>query len=149
MSFGENTNPHPFEIEDAREAQRAASEAQRDHTDAIANAHNDLAEAEKNYREQLADRIIDLREQGWPATVCKDLARGDKRIAELKRMVGVAEGVLAAAEEDGFRLKADRRGLDGLVDWSKNRDLRIDSQPSQRQWDQGTGEVREQPRAVA
>lgn len=141
MSLAENTNPHPLAIEDAREAQRAASETQRDHTNQIANAHVELANAEKAYREALADRLIDLREQGWPATVCKDLARGDSRIAELCRLRNVKQGALDALVEDGFRLKADRRALDGLVAWSKDRDLRTDSPPSKREWDRDTGEV--------
>ena len=43
-----------------------------------------LAEAEKEYRIRLAEKILLLREQGLPASIVSDVARGDKVVAQLK-----------------------------------------------------------------
>jgi hypothetical protein len=66
-------------------------------------------------------RLIDMRDgtQQWsvfyasigPGT-CKGDGGGD-----------VSAGVLAAAEQAGFRLNADRRILERLVEWSMRREL--------------------------
>ena len=43
-----------------------------------------LAEAEREYRVKLAEKILLLREQGLPASIISDIARGDKVVAQLK-----------------------------------------------------------------
>lgn len=129
MSFGENTNPHPLEIQDAREAQHRASVIQREHGDALAKAHEALADAEYTYRTALTARWKQLKEAGWAATVCGDIARGEESIAQLRRERDKREGELEQLKQDGYRFAADRRALDGLVDWSKRRELRTDVEP--------------------
>lgn len=42
------------------------------------------ADAEREYRIRLAEKILTLRESGLPATLIGDVARGDKEIARLK-----------------------------------------------------------------
>ena len=42
------------------------------------------AEAERAYRVALAEKILLLRDGGYPATLIGDLARGDREIARLK-----------------------------------------------------------------
>lgn len=42
------------------------------------------ADAERTYRIKLAEKILTLREQGLPATLIGDVARGDKTVADLK-----------------------------------------------------------------
>ena len=42
------------------------------------------ADAERAYRVKLAEKILIFREQGLPATLIGDVARGDKEVADLK-----------------------------------------------------------------
>lgn len=57
------------------------------------------AEAEMNYRVALAERILMLRENGLPATLIGDVARGTKEIARLKFERDCAEVVYDNAKE--------------------------------------------------
>lgn len=127
--FVDNTLASPFEIQDARDAQHQAAATQRAHADAIAAAHGALGDAEYTYRTALSARWKQLKEEGWAATTCGDIARGEESIAHLRRERDRRKGELAALEEISYSLAADRRALDGLVDWSKRRELRIDVEP--------------------
>lgn len=49
----------------------------------------DFAEAEKNYRQALGKEIVLLKDEGKPATLIQDIARGN--CAELKYQRDVAE----------------------------------------------------------
>jgi len=55
------------------------------------------AQAEREYRKALAMRIMELRAQGLPATICSDVARGD--VADLKFERDLSEGKFKAAIE--------------------------------------------------
>jgi hypothetical protein len=145
VSFGDNTNPRPFEIIDAREAEYKASESQRKLADELADAHGRVADAEYAYRRALTARIRQLHEGGMAITMCPTVARGEESIAVLRRDRDKLQGKLAGVEQECFRAGADRRALDGLIDWSKRRDLRVDAEPH---WDSKTGEIIG-PRAVA
>ena len=57
------------------------------------------AEAEQNYRIALAEKILLLRDQGFPATLIGDLARGDKTVARLKFDRDCSEAVYDSARE--------------------------------------------------
>lgn len=58
-----------------------------------------MAESERAYRVKLAERILILRESGYPATLIGDLARGDKEVADLKFERDCAEVVYENAKE--------------------------------------------------
>jgi hypothetical protein len=140
MSFGDNTLS-PFEIEDARDAAHALSEQQRKHEDRIKAASRDLAEAERQYRLKLTERILYLHAQDQVAwTACEVIAKGEKVVADLRYKRDVAKGVLEAAQQLGYALGADRKDLSLFIGWSERRDLRTDTPPAS--WDQQTGEVR-------
>lgn len=141
MAFGDNTNPNPFEIIDAREAQHKASENQREHADKLAKAYGALADAEYTYRTALTNRWKQLKKEGWAATTCGDIARGEESIATLRRERDRREGELKELEQDAFRLAADRRALDGLIDWSMHRDLRTDAPPVEWPTPEGAGKA--------
>jgi hypothetical protein len=128
--FGDNKLSNPFEIVEAREAEFAASKAQRDHADALGAAHLKLADAEYTYRTALSARWKQLKAEGWAATTCGDIARGEESIATLRRERDRREAEVKRLEEMSYALGADRRALDGLVDWSKHRDLRVDAEPA-------------------
>lgn len=57
------------------------------------------AEAEQIYRVKLAEKILELREGGYPATLIGDLARGDKEVARLKFERDCSEVVYENAQE--------------------------------------------------
>lgn len=57
------------------------------------------AEAEQAYRVALAQKILLLRDAGFPATLIGDLARGDREVARLKLERDCAESVYDSAKE--------------------------------------------------
>jgi hypothetical protein len=95
-----------------KQGQEAAEEARKDAAEA-------LALAERLYRVQLAKRIVELKAEGMPATVCQDLARGDNGVADLRYTRDVAQGVLDVAEQRAWRHAADRRDILALTEWSR------------------------------
>jgi hypothetical protein len=58
-----------------------------------------LAEAERAYRVALAKKILLLREDGFPATLIGDLAKGDDEVARLKLDRDCAEAVYDSSRE--------------------------------------------------
>lgn len=58
-----------------------------------------LSQAEMTYRVALAEKILNLRDSGFPATLIGDLARGDKEVAKLKFDRDCAEVVYDNARE--------------------------------------------------
>lgn len=57
------------------------------------------AEAEQTYRVALAEKILLLRENGLPATLIGDVARGDKDVAQLKFERDCSQVVYENAQE--------------------------------------------------
>ena len=77
------------------------------------------AEAERIFNINYATKLTELRMQGEPITLAKDLAKGDKVIAGLFYDVKIAEGVLNACRE---RIKDLRSGLEtyrSFLSWEK------------------------------
>jgi len=54
------------------------------------------AQAERDHDIALAGKILALKMDGHPVTLIKDLAKGDKVVAELQYKFNVAEGVMKA-----------------------------------------------------
>lgn len=148
MSFGDNTLPNPFEIEDARAAEHRASEAQREHSDYLARIAGKLAQAEYLYGRLLTKRIKELHVKGDPAaglpplaiTACERVAKGERAVAQLRRRRDELEGEVSKAKDHAYTLSKDREALGALVKWSMHRDLRTDAPPPR--WDRDTGELR-------
>ena len=79
------------------------------------------AEAEQAYRVKLAEKILLLREDKYPATLIGDLARGDREVAQLKFERDCAEVVYDNAKE---AVNVFKRQIDVLREqiereWSK------------------------------
>jgi hypothetical protein len=113
----------PWTFDQAVAAQRDATQKQEQAERFVKTAYRDFAEKERVYREALAKRITELRAEGISVTLCGDLARGDSRVAGLKYERDVAEGVREAAGQAVWRATADRKTVEGLMDWSKRREL--------------------------
>ena len=113
----------PFTFTEARQAAHQASQRQVDGERTRVEAATEHAVTELAYRKALAERMTVARAEGVAWTAAADLARGDERVAQLRYERDVAAGVLAAAEQAGYRLNADRRVLERLVEWSMRREL--------------------------
>jgi hypothetical protein len=113
----------PYEWGQARDAINTAKAAQKAAEDNVRDAYKTFGLARRAYQTALAQRILELRAEGVAATICPDLARGDKHVADLRFQKDVAEGVMEAARSAVWRHTADRRELEQLVDWSMRREL--------------------------
>lgn len=129
---------HPFDEHGARAAAAKAARLQAETEGEVREAFRAYGEAEKNYRRALAVKIVELRADGLPATVCADLARGDDDVSELRLKRDVAEGVKEAALQASWRRSADRKDTGRLIDWSAGRDLATGGQDPE---DAATGTV--------
>ena len=118
----------PLDFAAAVAESRAASEAQHNAERFYATKGRECAEAERAYREALAQAITRLKSEGIAITVAQDLARGDKHVAELRFKRDLAEGLRDAAAQSIWRHTADRRELEQFLDWSK-RAAFLDSTP--------------------
>lgn len=113
------SNPSPFDFTEARAAARKASEAQAATEDNMIEAVKAKAGAERAYRRALAKRIVKAHEEGIAWSVCGDIARGDDAVADLRYERDVAEGVVDALSQAGWRHAADRKDLTRLIGWSE------------------------------
>lgn len=113
----------PFTFDEARDAARKATIAQRGAEDFMRTAARDLALAEEAYRRALAEKILELHAGGTAWSVCADVARGDTTVAELRRKRDIAEGVREAAQQAAWRHAADRRDVERFIRWSMAREL--------------------------
>ena len=109
----------PFDFIAGVAAHREASEAQHRAERFLAEKSREVAEYELEYRRALATAITTLQAEGKPATLARDLARGDHLVSGLllKRMV--AEGLREAAAQSIYRHTADRRDLLQFLEWSR------------------------------
>lgn len=128
MTLAEN-RLSPLEIADARAAAHRASENQRAVEDRLKDKSRDLANAERSYRMKLSERILALRADGMAVTMCGEVARGEKEVADLRFSRDIAAGIFEATKQEAFSRGADRRDVHQLIIWSQHRDLRTDAPP--------------------
>ena len=86
-------------------------------------ASHDVALAEEAYRLALAEAIVRLHAAGTAWSVCADVARGEKPVAELRRKRDIANGVQEALVQAAWRRAADRKDAQRFSDWSQRREL--------------------------
>lgn len=86
-------------------------------------ASKDAAFAEESYRKALAEQILHIHSDGVAWTVAPDLARGNARVADLRRKRDIAEGVREAMVQLAWRRAADRKDAQRFADWSQRREL--------------------------
>jgi hypothetical protein len=111
-------NADPYDFAEARDAAGKASRSQADSERFIVEATRALADKERTYRMELAKKIVEVHAGGAAWTVAQDLARGDKRVADLRYERDVAHGVKEAAEQASWRCAADRKDTGRFIDWS-------------------------------
>jgi hypothetical protein len=113
----------PYTFGEARNHAANASRAQIGAEDFIKDCARDYALKEEAYRVALAEAIVRLHADGTAWSSCGDIARGDKRVASLRRERDIAEGVRDAAVQAAWRRSADRRDTERFTEWSMRRDL--------------------------
>lgn len=65
------------------------------------------AEAERNYRVELAKEILRQRDAGTPVTIISDICRGKEEIADLKRKRDIAESLYETALQKVYQTKLE------------------------------------------
>jgi hypothetical protein len=81
----------PYSFEQARTAARDASAGQRAAERALTDSSREFAEKEERYRVALAQEIVRQHaEDGVAWTVAPDLARGNEKVARLRRERDIA-----------------------------------------------------------
>ncbi len=113
----------PWGFDRAVQAYRAGETEQRRVESEVAQAYREAGRAQELYAVALARRMFELRAEGVAATACETLAKGDKRIAELRRDRDVKEGLKETAKVAAWRTNADRRDVTALIEWAARRDL--------------------------
>jgi hypothetical protein len=116
-------NNRPWDFDEARAACRKASQMQERAENALRESFVDAAHAQESYRQALAEKIVELRADGLPATICQDLAKGNEYVSELRREWDIAEGVKEAMQQAAWRHTADRKDAQRFADWSQRREM--------------------------
>lgn len=113
----------PWTFDEARDHCRRAAIAQEAAETELRNSAREFALAEERYRVALAKRIVELRADSQAATLCADLARGTKDVAELRRLRDIADGVYEAFRQASWRHNQNRKDAQRFADWSQHREL--------------------------
>jgi hypothetical protein len=114
----------PFTLDEARDAARLASAQQAGAEQELRDTSAALAEAERAYRLALAQERMRLHaDEGVAWTATDDVARGTRRVADLRYRRDVAKGVYEAASAALWRHTADRKDVGRFVTWSMHLDL--------------------------
>ena len=79
------------------------------------------AQAEMNYRMELAKKILAEREKGTPVTIMGDICRGDPKIAALKFERDTAEAVYQANIEAIMAWKLEAKIMEAQIsrEWGR------------------------------
>lgn len=109
----------PLDLDDGRRAAHQQAKIQRQALAELENRVQDAAQAEHDYRIELAKRMLKLREAGTAATILSDIARGQEDIAEKKRERDIAEGMVTAQRERVRELEGERAMLRELLEYSR------------------------------
>ena len=84
---------------------------------------SEYAEAYTQYRIKLAQKLVELKNNGMPVTIAYDVARGDKEIAKAKYDEIVKEAIYKANQEAINTLKLQIRVIESQLsrEWSNTK----------------------------
>ena len=100
--------------------------AQKNAEDFYKSCAQEFAQKEEAYRTELAKEIVrQHNEEGVAWSVAPDLARGNTKVASLRRERDIAEGMKDAALQALWRVAADRRDLGRFIEWSMRVDIAV------------------------
>lgn len=89
--------------------------------DTLAKNGQRMAEAEMNYRIELAKEILIQRDNGVPVTIISDICRGNQKIAKLKFERDTAEVVYQSNLEAIMAWKLEAKMIENQIarEWSQ------------------------------
>jgi hypothetical protein len=125
-----NTNPtplslgDPLDLDDGRRAAARLARQCRDAVDALDRAVQSHAQAELTYRKAHAAKLVELRSEAIPATLCQDLSKGDPKVGQLKYERDLAKGIIDVSRERLRQLDGERASLRQLLEWSQKFEAR-------------------------
>lgn len=129
---------------EAEQKCKNAEVAQEQSEDKLRDVWRKYAIAEEKYRTELAVALLRLKAEGQPATTARDLARGQEKIAELKRLRDIAEGERDAVQTATWRHTANRKDARGFSAWAERREMAEGyGDLPEPDFDPATGEIRE------
>lgn len=114
----------PLDLDDAREASRAVARNAGEAIKDLQRWGEAFAEAERDYRKALAVKAAELRGDGHPATLVRDLARGDEHVATLACDRDIASSMMDVCKERLRMIDGQRAALRQLTEWSRRFDER-------------------------
>lgn len=127
-------NGQPWSFQEALQASQAAELEQRRVETEVSQAFKEWGRAQNLYAVALARRMFALKADGFAATVCETLAKGEPAIAALRAERDSLEGLKETAKVAAWRVNADRRDVGDLLRWSARRDLAEYGQGEQPAW---------------
>lgn len=116
-------NNVPWDFDEARRRAANASRNQTAQEENIKVAYRDWALKEEAYRVALAKRILELIAEGQAKTTAATIARGEPLVARLKAQCLIAEGVVEASKQAGWKVSKDRDDTQRFIDWSMRREM--------------------------
>lgn len=114
----------PLDLDDGRRAASVLARQCRDAVDALDRAVQSHAEAEHAYRKAHAQKMVELRSDATPATLCQDLSKGSDRVSQLKYERDLAKGMIDVSRERLRQLDGERASLRQLLEWSQRFEAR-------------------------
>lgn len=107
----------------ARDAMAEAELEQQQSEQAMRDTAKEAAIAERDYRRELAIRIVELKAKGMAVTACETIAKGDHEISMLRFQRDLREAEAQAARAANYRHSANRQDTLKLTDWAMRREL--------------------------
>lgn len=108
----------PYDFRGAKAAAMRCSSQRRQAVTAYARAIEELADAEKEYRKELAKEVTRQKKEG-PSTTAEVLAKGEPDVLAARERYTLADGMRYAALEAIRGCDGDRQGVAQLSAWSR------------------------------
>lgn len=114
----------PLDLDDARQAAHLLAQQIRDAVDNLGACHVAYANAELEYRRELAKVIAEIYSDLGKVSLVDDLARGNPKVAQLRHFRDLQDGQVKVARERLKQLDGERASLRQLIEWSQRFDHR-------------------------
>lgn len=89
----------------------------------LRNTGREYAKSYTEYRIKLAEKLVELKNDGMPVTIAYDVARGDKEIAKAKYNEIAKEAIYKANQEAIQSIKLQIRVIEGQInrEWNNTK----------------------------
>ena len=77
------------------------------------------ASFEGTYNIAYAEKILQLKSDGYPVSILAALARGDRKVASIKRELDIADGIARACQESMKDIRASIDSARSYLSWLK------------------------------